>query len=309
MVKRFIKAVLPHSITQAIIQRRMSPIQALEGPPSNIGRRRIPIVILTRAFNRLEYTTQCVDSVAQQITDISYIHVVIDQNSDDGTEQWFNWLWGHSKPYWANLGYISLKENLGDWGGLVLANAAISEKYGRIMQLDNDMQLNSKYTMEDLSYSLEVMGNNSVVMCRRLGAGDPNGTTGGDVPLFPLSRTYKLKLPFGQTKVYRVNHPVACFMTRRDLLDKAIEGGCTAACRICDSLGHQCSTYKLHDLTATHIQGWNGQKYLQHEKYYMGSVTTGMNYLKVSSEEILGNPKKYIDYTLPPASDKEWLKI
>lgn len=300
---------MPAFVKKALIRRRMSPIQALEKPLSGVIRTKIPIVVFTRAFNRLEYTTQCVDSVAQQITDINYIHVVIDQNSDDGTEHWFNWLWRHPKPFWAKLGYIRLKQNLGDWGGLVLANAAISEKYGRIMQLDNDMQLNSKHTLENLSYSMEALGSNSIVMCCRLGAGDPNGTTGGDVPLLPLSRTYKLKLPFGQTKIYRVNHPVACFLIHRDLLDKAINTGCTAACRICDSLGRQCEAYKLHDLTATHIEGWDGEKYLQHEKYYMGSVANGMNYLKVNSEEIINEPQKFIDYPLPPVSDKEWLKI
>jgi GT2 family glycosyltransferase len=273
-------------------------------PPS-----RTPIAVMTRAFNRLEYTMQCADGVAQQATDINYIHVVIDQNSDDGTEQWFNWLWRNPKPYWANLGYIRLKKNLGDWGGLVFGNATISRKYDRIMQLDNDSKLVNPHTLDNLSYVLDILGGRSIVMCRRLGAGDAQGRTGGDVPLLPLSRSYNVKLQFGFTKVYIVNHPVNCYMANRFLFNEAIRLGCTAACRFCSTLQGDCRVYKLHDVPAINIQGWDGKRFLQHEKYYKGSVATGMNYLKVSSEEILEDPEKFIDYTLPPASDKDWLKI
>jgi hypothetical protein len=300
---------LPEGFITHLKETRMKPIEVLERKISSKVPSKTPIAVSTRAFNRLEYTTQCVDGVAQQTTDFDFIHVVIDQNSDDGTEQWFNWLWRNSKPYWAKLGYVRLKKNLGDWGGMVLGHAIISKKYGRIMQLDNDSKLASLYSLENLAYALDIFGPESIVMCRRIGGGDIKGRTGGDVPLLPMSRSYNLVLPQGRSRVYEVNHAVTCYLSERHLLDEAIRLGCTAACRFRETIKSGCHVYKLHDLPAVTIQGWDGQRYLQHEKYYMGSVATGMNYLKVSQEEILEDPEKFIDYTLSPASDKEWLKI
>lgn len=308
--RRWMMLSLPGKFISLLKKMRgKPPIEALENNISIMIPTKIPVVIFTRAYNRLEYTVQCVDGVARQITDAEFIHVVIDQASDDGTEQWFNWLSRNPKPHWAKLGYIRLKQNLGDWGGLMLGEVIIGEKYRRVMQLDNDMQLIDSGTLANLSYALDVLGSDSIVMCRRLQAGDLHGATGGDVPLLPLSRKYKMKLAEGETKIYRVNHSVGCFMASRELIDASISAGCNAACRICESLNYRSKVFKLHDITALHIQGWDGKRYLQHEKYYRSSVSTGMNYLKVNSEEIMNDPKRFIDYTLPPAADSGWLKI
>lgn len=306
--RRVLLLSLPHVMEDCLRKYRMAPIDVLERTISINSHSRTPIAVTTRAFNRLEYTIQCVDGVAQQASDTDFIHVVIDQASDDGTEQWFNWLWQNPKPYWSRLGYIRLKQNLGDWGGIILAQTIIADKYRRVMQLDNDMQLLDSQTLNNMSFALDILGENNIVMCRRLKAGDLNGATGGDVPLLPLSRSYKLELSGTLTKIYRVNHAVGCYLASRELVDAAINARCTAACRICDALNQNSKVYKLHDVPALHIQGWDGKRYLQHEKYYKGSVSAGMNYLHLSSEEIMNNPKQFIDYTLPPACDCEWLK-
>ena len=44
--------------------------------------------IITRAFNRLEYTILCVRQVQLLAKDADYEHIIINQNSSDGTEQW-----------------------------------------------------------------------------------------------------------------------------------------------------------------------------------------------------------------------------
>jgi predicted DNA-binding transcriptional regulator len=307
--RRWLILSLPEKFINRIKETRMKPIEVLEKKIPSKTPSKTPIAVSTRAFNRLEYTTQCVDGVARQTTDIDFIHVVIDQASDDGTEQWFNWLWRNPKPFWAKLGYIRLKQNIGDWGGMILSHAILSDRYVRMMQLDNDSQLISPYTLENLAYALDILGPRGIVMCRRIGGGDIKGRTGGDVPLLPMSRSYNLILPHGRSKVYKVNHAVTCYLSERNLLDEAILLGCTAACRFRDTVKRDCRVYKFHDLHAVTIQGWDGKRYLQHEKYYRGSVATGMDYLKVTSEEIMRNPGQFIDYTLPPASDSEWLKI
>lgn len=306
--RRWLLLTLPDELEKRLKESRMKTIDILE-KKSSITPSKTPIAVSTRGFNRLEYTTQCVDGVAQQILDFDFVHVVIDQASEDGTEQWFNWLWRNPKPYWSRLGYIRLKQNLGDWGGMVLSHAVIAKKYDRLMQLDNDSKLVSPYSLENLSYALDLAGPKSIVMCRRIGAGDIKGSTGGDVPLLPMSRCYNIDFPHGRSKVYEVNHPVTCYLSERNLVDETIRQGCTAACRFRDTVNVGCHVYKLHDLPAITIQGWDGERYLQHEKYYRGSVSTEMNYLKVSSEEIMNDPKRFIDYTLPPAADKGWLKI
>ena len=268
----------------------------------------MPVVILTRAYNRLEYTIQCIDSVARQTTKYPYIHIIIDQASDDGTEQWSNWIHKIKKPFWNNVGYIRLNKNLGDFGGLVLGWAVAAEKYNRIMQLDNDYKLVSQYAIDNLSDTLDLLPPNSLVMCRRLLSGSAEGKTGGDVPMGKLSKAYNIKLLHGRSRIYKVNLAVASYLCDRKLLSGAIGAGCDATCKICDSLTPRATSYKLHDVLSEHMQGWDGERFLQHEKYYLGSVALGMNYSRVSPAEIIKDPTALIEYALAPQSDPDWLK-
>ncbi|NLG17389.1 MAG: glycosyltransferase [Fibrobacter sp.] len=268
----------------------------------------VPFVIVTRAFNRLEYTVQCVDSVARQLVKIPYVHVVIDQGSDDGTEQWFNWIAKLKKPFWQNVGYLRLNRNLGDWGGTALGHSILNNKYKRFMQLDNDYMIVSQYALENLNFALDYFPGNTMVMCRRLGAGASDGRTGGDVPLLKQSRAYKINLKYGNSKVYKVNLAVSSYMCEREIINKAIENGCDAACKLCDSFTPRGISYKLENVFTQHIQGWDGNRFLQHEKYYLGSVATGKKYTRVPLSDIVLNPSSFIDYSIAPASDPTWLK-
>lgn len=273
---------------------------------------KISMAIVTRAYNRLEYTIRCIDSVARQSTKFNYIHVIVDQNSNDGTNQWCEWIINSSKLYWFHLGYIRLKKNIGDWGGLVLVEKILSPKYKKIVQLDNDMELVDPRTLEYLCQAHYIKGEENIIMARRIGAGDPRGRTGGNVPLKPMGRLGIIKFEKGFTRIYEVNHPVACFLVGRSLLQQAITMGCDAACKLCQSINQgkekrQCRVYKLHDIKAIHIQGWDGKRFLQHEKYYRGSVDLGGEYVKVPLEEIRANPWQFVDFTIAPRVNGDWL--
>jgi glycosyltransferase involved in cell wall biosynthesis len=307
-IKLIARLLLPRHF---IDEMRLPRIEFLERRQYPSNQLQANIAIVTRAYNRLEYTMRCVDSVARQETNQNYIHIVVDQYSDDGTKQWFEWLGRNPKPFWSRLGYIRLKRNIGDWGGLVLAETILSKKYTKIVQLDNDMELINSRALDPMVQVHGIAGNEHIVMARRIGAGDAGGKTGGNVPLEPMSRTYKLNLPNCQTKIYEVNHPVACFICDRALLRRAIELGCDATCLIFVTLNKKQRNhrvYKLHDIHAIHIQGWDGQQFLQHEKYYKGSVDTGMEYLKVPLKEIQQKPSDLIESTLPPQADPKWLE-
>jgi hypothetical protein len=301
---------IPSYIKQKIIYEKfeLSGIPGLRQRILNADHPITPFAIVTRAYNRLEYTVQCVDSVARQMVNIPYIHVIIDQVSEDGTEQWFNWILKLKKPFWKNVCYLRLNKNLGDWGGTTLGHCILHDKYQRFMQLDNDYMLVSQYALENLNYALDFFPGNSMVMCRRLGSGATDGSTGGDVPLKKISKQYKVKLKYGESRIYKVLLAVSSYMCSRDTINKALQAGCDAACKLCDSLTPRGSSFKLHDVLSQHIQGWDDTRFLQHEKYYLGSVATGKNYTRIQLSDIISQPTNFINYAIPPASDSAWLK-
>jgi hypothetical protein len=301
--------LVPMWIKRTIIHEMELPgIPELKNQKDTVAHQVQPVVILTRAYNRLEYTVQCIDSVARQITKYPYIHMIIDQASDDGTEQWFNWIHKLNKPFWNNVGYIRLNKNIGDFGGMVLGLAVVNNKYNRVMQLDNDYKIVSQYALDNLNDALDILPPNSLVMCRRLCSGSAAGKTGGDVPMGKQSKAYTLKLKHGRYKTYKVLLAVSSYLCNRELLLKSIANGCDAACKICDSITPRATSYKLHDVLSEHMQGWDGERFIQHEKYYLGSVALGMSYSKVPPAEITNDPTSLIEYALPPENDPDWFK-
>ena len=299
---------MPQFIRHMVNQFELPAVDYLRGRSAQHNCKPDPIVIFTRAFNRLEYTIQCVDSVARQITDNSFIHVIIDQNSTDGTEQWFNWIHKSDKPFWRNIAYVRLRQNIGDWGGVALGNEIVSRKYPLTIQLDNDISMLDPITLDNMHHGLKYFPDDCLVMCRRLGAGATDGNTGGDMPLARQSKTYRVKLNVGSCKVYKVNHSVGCYICHRELISRALKAGCDAACKICDTLTPRATTFKLHDVPVQHLQGWDGKRFIQQEKYYRGSVASGMKYTRIPLSDIINQPTGLIDYAIPPACDPDWIK-
>lgn len=93
------------------------------------------VEIITRAFNRLEYTVKCVREIDEMAGMDDYAHIIINQNSTDGTKQWLDSL--------LQEGYYKLKikhnkVNTGDAGGMKDGFDLIDEDCKYIMQFDND---------------------------------------------------------------------------------------------------------------------------------------------------------------------------
>lgn len=94
------------------------------------------ISIITRCRNRLEYTVQVMDAVRRR-TKVDYEHIIIDNNSTDGTPEWFNWMSRNTNWYDGTVRYYRMDRNFGDWGGMLQGFLQSRGEY--IVQLDNDI--------------------------------------------------------------------------------------------------------------------------------------------------------------------------
>jgi GT2 family glycosyltransferase len=91
--------------------------------------------IITRAFNRLEYTILCVREAHQKSNGANYTHIIIDQNSSDGTKEWLRSMEDESF-YPIKVKYNN--ENSGDAGGMKDGFNLLDDDCEIIIQLDND---------------------------------------------------------------------------------------------------------------------------------------------------------------------------
>lgn len=86
--------------------RIMSIQNKTEFAESSAGKEASPLVsIVVLAYNHLEYTRQCIESINRYTSHIDYELITINNGSSDGTDEYFNSL-SHKKK-------ISFKENIG----------------------------------------------------------------------------------------------------------------------------------------------------------------------------------------------------
>ena len=73
------------------------------------------VAIITRAYNRLEYTIQCIRNSHLMAEGHDYEHIIIEQNSTDGTKEWLRSM---TKESFYPLKVKYNKINSGDAGGM-----------------------------------------------------------------------------------------------------------------------------------------------------------------------------------------------
>lgn len=156
------------------------------------------ISIITRCRNRLEYTTQVLDAVRNN-TKCNYEHIIIDNDSSDGTLEWFQWMRNNTTWYQDKVKYMRFNHNLGDWGGMLEGFKYADGDY--IVQLDNDI-IPCKYW---LTAMLTVLKETSyqVVMLKRSNV---------------AWKLKSLSIPenIDGLEVARVERAVACYMMSRE---------------------------------------------------------------------------------------------
>lgn len=167
------------------------------------------ISIITRCFNRLEYTIQCVNNVRNMGGD--YEHILIDNASTDGTNEWFRWI--HDNCSWYHkMRYFRLDNNVGDWTGMLIGLKHAKGDY--IVQLDNDIIVHHKTWLQDMVTILEKTEYKSV-MLKRKGALWVLGEHKKGNPL--------TKGTIEGLEIIPVERSVACYMTTRETFEMFAE--------------------------------------------------------------------------------------
>ena len=92
--------------------------------------------IITRAFNRLEYTILNIRNTYDMANQYPYTHIVVEQNSSDGTREWLKSM-EIEKFYPLKVKYNEI--NTGDAGGMKDGYDFCDDDCEFIMQLDNDL--------------------------------------------------------------------------------------------------------------------------------------------------------------------------
>jgi GT2 family glycosyltransferase len=214
--------------------------------------------IITPAFNRLEYTTRCVNVVRQNTFFPDYEHIVVNNNSTDGTKEWLDWVTSKSSDYFSRVKPLHLSENIGGWGGII-AGAKIADRPDYIVQLDNDMEVPPRWLMTMIDVLLQ-QENVGVVALKR-----------GGVQQVLTPTTLKLvPTVSGNHFVGDITVSVGMFVTRADdffeYAEKVPKGYFYAG-----AVGKRC--LKIDDMLCQQIEGWDGSTYLQQEKYLKPDIT------------------------------------
>jgi glycosyltransferase involved in cell wall biosynthesis len=206
------------------------------------------IAIITRAFNRLEYTVQCVNAVNRYTTDVDYEHIIVNNNSTDGTKEWLDWITAMPNGWFNKVKPLHLAENTGDWGGMLRGARVVSKDVTHIMQLDNDMLVPpnwARYAQEFFTTE------NGVLMFRRTGVGS-------EIPLKPPMAITLCDEP---TLYGKIPFAVACWVCRRSAFKKA------STFKNCRRFTASLPVHKLWDVKCHQIEGFANDTYRQHEKY------------------------------------------
>lgn len=205
------------------------------------------VAVVTRAFNRLEYTTQCVSRVRNATDYPNYEHIVINQASTDGTQEWLDWITRMENGWFSRVRPIHNERNSGDWGGMRDAvNHVGDAEY--IVQLDNDILVPQGW-LTALVDVLNKTGGSSVMLKRE--------GVGGTIPVTK-------NIDWGRYQGGEVNGSVACYVCRRVQFFDVVK-----SIRSCDHISRSLGrpAYKITSLRCYHMDGYSKDGYIQKEKY------------------------------------------
>lgn len=211
------------------------------------------ITVITRAYNRLEYTIRCVNSVRDNTVYPYYQHLIVDNASCDGTAQWLRWIKKEIPGWFSRVVPVTLKKNLGDWGGLVEGLRHVSPDCRYIVQLDNDIEVERGWLTEMVKILENIQ--EKILQLKRVGVRSVITPT-------------KLRDVMGY-QVGQIKRPVACFILRYSdfkkalphIDNKSLKYGKT---QLSQFLG---GTAKVVNLCCHMMDGVTKTSYVNYEKY------------------------------------------
>jgi glycosyltransferase involved in cell wall biosynthesis len=126
------------------------------------------VSIITRAYNKLEYTIRCIESVRRYTRYNNYEHIIINNNSSDGTDGWLNWIHKNKLEYFKRVKPFNMDKNYGDWGGMLKGLELVSEDSEYVVQMDNDIEIKDPYWIQKMMLVLDNTDVN-IIQLRRMG--------------------------------------------------------------------------------------------------------------------------------------------
>lgn len=182
----------------------------------------------------------------------------MNNNSNDGTKSWLNWIKESNIPYFEKVIPINLNINHGDWGGMIESLKYISDDSEYIVQLDNDIEIKDNDWINKCIYLLENT-NSQIVQLKRIGVKQ------NVIPNRIRTIAYNNDvLNYGN-----INRPVAMFMLKtndfkkvKDKLPLDLSAGKT---RLSQFLGNK--TVKITNLKCYIMDGYDGVISLNYKKY------------------------------------------
>lgn len=130
--------------------------------------------IITRAFNRLEYTVLNIRNTYEMANKYPYTHIIIEQNSSDGTQ---DWLKSMEKENFYPLKVQYNEINSGDAGGMYDGFKLCDSDCEYVMQLDNDLIPITENFIAKLVGIMDEDPKIGGIMLRRQGVGHRVGLT------------------------------------------------------------------------------------------------------------------------------------
>ena len=209
------------------------------------------VSVITRAFNRLEYTVQCVSS-AKLNMGVEFEHIIVDNNSSDGTREWLDSI--SSNPWFSHLRIFHMDQNLGDFGGMRFGVDQAKGDY--VVQMDNDVALLQGNTAPRMIDTLEKLKCMNVMLYRE-------GVRNRVRPATPQN---EFMINATSIHVVEVLFPVCFYMLSKESF---LNAAADPETKVCDHLGKFGKTFKILNMKCRQIDGWDpaAGTYLQEEKY------------------------------------------
>jgi len=173
------------------------------------------VSMIIRAYNRLEWTIETLSSIISTTDYDNYEIILVNNNSQDGTTQWLDWIKENSEFYSSKIKHVKLEKNLGDWYGMVEGLKHVSEDSVYIMQVDNDVLVNDREWLDKLVYTLNQTGNHMAMLKR----------DGIDMAyeLKPKNDIRSIPYKDEMLEICDVERPVCCYIIRKDEFQRFTE--------------------------------------------------------------------------------------
>jgi glycosyltransferase involved in cell wall biosynthesis len=211
------------------------------------------VSIIIRAFNRLEYTIQCINSVINNSGYKDFEIIVINQGSTDGTKEWLDWITKMPNKWYEKVKPMHLKRNVGDFGGMKIGFTYSSGDI--VMQLDNDIYMETENWLDKMVYVFNKI-NANILMANRKGIRQK-------LPI-DINTIKNIQYKKNILTCAKTSNAVACYLIKREIFDQKYKSA-----KRCRHITTDDNCWKLLEVFGNHIEGYNPEteSYIQEEKY------------------------------------------